>query len=178
MGGCGPGTMRSVGAVSSAVERLVYTERVGGSNPSPPTNFPSLRVGGSPRFRLRLISLTAFAGVARRAQSGSPPAGFLSLRVGGSPRFRLRLISLAAFAGVALRAKSGSPPTSFEGPSEPWPPLTTHPEPMRDSLFRLVPVSRSANQSLPCFQKIGRKLPHHAESPIHPDRCGPGRGRI
>ena len=25
-------------AVSSAVERLVYTERVGGSNPSPPTN--------------------------------------------------------------------------------------------------------------------------------------------
>ena len=29
-------TVKRFGAVSSVVERLVYTERVGGSNPSPP----------------------------------------------------------------------------------------------------------------------------------------------
>ena len=32
-------TVKRFGAVSSVVERLVYTERVGGSNPSPP-RFP------------------------------------------------------------------------------------------------------------------------------------------
>ena len=31
-------------AVSSVVERLVYTERVGGSNPSPPNSIADLRI--------------------------------------------------------------------------------------------------------------------------------------
>lgn len=43
------------GAVSSAVERLVYTERVGGSNPSPPTNFMIARPGPLALFYSSLI---------------------------------------------------------------------------------------------------------------------------
>src|SRR5260221_12471706 len=71
-------------AVSSAVEHLVYTERVGGSKPSPPTSLaawarPPRGAGGGPRLaahnqpfnpKPRLLGWVA----PPKAPRGTPPA--------------------------------------------------------------------------------------------------------
>ena len=48
--------MRSHRVVSSAVERLVYTEDVGGSKPSPPTSFTKILLGN--RLKIRTFKAT------------------------------------------------------------------------------------------------------------------------
>ena len=61
------------GAVSSAVERLVYTERAGGSNPSPPTRIRGIS-GAPPRTPPGALPLDPAKG---RRPLGSHPVGVL-----------------------------------------------------------------------------------------------------
>src|SRR5271154_1188710 len=71
-GAAGQGDRRRQGRLAQLAEHLVYTERVGGSSPSPPTTFGSLKLSPlAAAFALVGVMLTPAA-----AQDHGPPMSF------------------------------------------------------------------------------------------------------